>query len=70
MRIVSGILNQQNKGFFKNNKSGHKYIYFDKTFNKWVFQITRFYKTHTKKFNSIEKAIEYKNKYLKENNIC
>ena len=38
LRNVTPLENKQNKGFYKNNKSGHKYIYFDNNKNMYIIQ--------------------------------
>ena len=44
-----------------NNKSGHKHISIEG--DKYVFSIQRDKKTHKKRFNTLEEAINYKNQY-------
>ena len=38
LRNVTPLENKQNKGFYKNNKSGYKYIYFDNNKNMYMIQ--------------------------------
>ena len=54
----------------KNNKLGEKYIYFDKTRNRFVFQINReeIGKIH-KRFHFLEDAIIYRDIFCFENDI-
>ena len=61
---VSNIENNQgkNRGMFKNNTSGHKYIH--KYRNGYGFQITIYKKTHRKKFKTLDEAVAYKQKFL------
>ena len=41
LRWVSPSMNSNNKGEYKNNTSGHKYIYYRKEINRWRFFIYR-----------------------------
>jgi len=60
----------ENRGDFKNNKTGHKYIWFEVACNSYVFCITRNKKTHRKRFNSkkytLEDVVKYKEDYIKK----
>ena len=59
----------ENRGDFKNNKTGHKYIWFEESCNSYVFNITRNKKKHRKRFNSkkytLEDVVKYKEDYIK-----
>lgn len=41
LRCVDQIINAQNKGFYSNNKSGYKYIYWNKIHQTYVCEIKR-----------------------------
>lgn len=67
LRNVEPIINKQNKGFYKNNKSGYKYIHWDKRNEKWVVEIKRNnVKTVYGRYEKLEDAIQRRNKILKE----
>ncbi len=55
--------NRINTGMRKDNTSGYKYISWDKSKNKYVFQIRRNGKRHIKRFKTLEEAIEYRDNY-------
>ena len=60
-----------NKGDFRNNKTGHKYIWYESRCNSYVFCITRNKKRHRKRFNAkkytLEDVIKYKEDYVSYN---
>lgn len=67
LRNVEQIINIQNKGFYKNNTTGYKYIHWLKKKKCYVVEITRNYVKHkiivTK---NLEEAIKARDEYLKE----
>ena len=71
MKALKNFLNDGIKPKVVNkNKSGHKFVYFDKYFNKWKF--SKAYKNArrtTKSFNTLSEAVTYRNKFLKEHNL-
>lgn len=70
LRNVEPMINKQNKGFYKNNKSGYKYIYWSNTFDRWFVQIKRNnVQTTIGRYKNLEDAVIARNEYLKENNI-
>ena len=56
--------NSQNQGIRINNKSGHKNII--KEIVGWRFHKNINGNRHSKRFNTLDEAIEYKINYLKE----
>ena len=62
LRWVTYSENSQNLGDIKTNTSGHKYI--SKIKYGWVFRKNINGIKHTKGFNTLEEAIEYKKEYL------
>ena len=70
LRWVDDYKQNQNRGNFKNNKTGHKYIWFEDCCNSYVFCITRNKITHRKRFNSkkytLEDVVKYKENYIKQ----
>jgi len=54
--------NHNKRKLHDNNKSGHRHISIEG--EKFVFAIQRNKKTHKKRFNTLEEALEYKNNYL------
>lgn len=70
MKALKSFLNDGIKPKVVNkNKSGNKFVYFDKHFNKWKF--SKAYKNGrtTKYFNTLSEAVTYRNKFLKEHNL-
>jgi len=70
MKALKSFLNGGIKPKVVNqNKSGDKFVYFDKYFNKWKF--SKAYKNGrtTKSFNTLSEAVTYRNKFLKEHNL-
>lgn len=67
LRLATNTQNQYNRGKQKNNTSGHKNIYFHKKCQKYTCSI-RINKKHTHigVFDSLELAIEARDKKLKE----
>ena len=58
LRIVSPKDNAKNKGFYSNNKSGHKGVYFIKMFNSWIAEVRYDNKTYrSKRYKTMEEAI-------------
>ena len=63
LRWVTRSENQQNTGIQKDNTSGIKNIYFDKTYNGWKYG-KRFRGVRMQKyFKTLEEAIQFKNEY-------
>lgn len=59
LRDVSSRVNSMNKKTYKNNKSGHTGVYFNKKANRWYAQIKVNYKRiHLGLFERIEDAID------------
>ena len=70
LRVVEPIINKQNKGFYKNNKSGYKYIHWNKIHQRWIIEIKRFNKvTRVGSSKDLMKAVEIRDNYCKENGI-
>ena len=70
LRWATRSENTQNTGLSKNNKLGEKYIYFDKTRNRFVFQINREeIGKIQKRFHFLEDAIIYRDIFCFENDI-
>jgi len=69
LRWADDYEQSDNRGIFKNNKTGHKYIWFENSCNSYVFCFTRNKKTHRKRFNSkkftLEDVVKYKEDYIK-----
>ena len=59
LRWVTRQMNNENRGMWNTNKSGHKYIHFSKSENKWIFARKGKYKKR-KRFNSKIDALCYK----------
>jgi hypothetical protein len=57
-----------NRGDFKNNKTGHKYIWFEDSCNSYVFSYTRNKKKHRKRFNAkkytLDDVVKYKEQFI------
>lgn len=69
LRLTTPSENLLNKSNYSNSKSGHKNIHFSKDRNKWVFSISYEGNRHSKRFNTIEEAIVYRNNYYSKHNI-
>lgn len=70
LRNVEPMINKQNKGFYKNNKSGYKYIHFNKQNNRWRVEIKRNnVKTFYGSYLKLEDAIIKRNQVLIERGI-
>ena len=68
LRIVDGIDNAQNKGFYCNNKSGYKYIYWSNVHNTYKCEIKRYKKiVFNKSCKDLEKLVEMRDKFIQEN---
>ena len=65
LRWISRSDNQQNKGDYKTNTSGHKYICYNKSKNSWKFEKTIDKKTYLKLSKDINELIKYKEEFLK-----
>ena len=65
LRWVNHSENNQNKSLNKNNKLGIKNICFQKSRNKYQYKKTIRGITDLKYFNTLEEAVEYKNKNLR-----
>lgn len=65
LRICTHSENEANKGIQKNNASGHKDIYWEKSTNKWNVKIKFNGKTYKKRFGTINEAINHRNKMIK-----
>ena len=70
LRIVTPQQNCMNKGIQRNNKSGVSGVYYDKSRERWVAQLTLNGKKHFKRFRTKTEAIvcrkNYEEKYFKE----
>ena len=60
-------MNGQNAGKYITNTLGVKNISFDKSNNNYLFKKIINGKIHTKRFKTIEEAVEYKERYLENN---
>ena len=60
LRWANRLVQCQNTGDFRSNTSGEKNIHFQKSKNKWVFQIIRNGIRHSKRFDTKEETIAYK----------
>ena len=67
LRWVTPSMNGQNAGKYITNRSGVKNISFDKSKNSYQFKKIINGKNHTKRFKTIEEAVEYKERYLENN---
>lgn len=68
LRCISSLANSNNKGFYSNNKSGYKYIYYKKASRCWTCEIKRFKKVVFRKYcKDLEKLIQLRDKFIKEN---
>jgi len=60
----------QNRGNFKNNKTGHKYIWYEASCTSYIFCITRNQIKHRKRFSAkkhtLEDVVKYKEEYIQE----
>lgn len=66
LRNVESIINKRNKGFYNNNKSGYKYIYWKKDKQRWRVEINRKdIKKIVGNYKTKEEAVMNRNKYLK-----
>ena len=63
LRWVSHSENQQNQGIKKNNKTGIKNIFYDKSRDRWIFKKRINNNTTWKWFKTKEEAIEFKNNF-------
>ena len=55
--------NCDNKGMYRNNTSGHEYISYHKTMERWAFQYQK--KGHVQKyFETLDEAIAFKDDFL------
>lgn len=67
LRNVTQIENLQNKGFYKNNKSGYKYIYWSKVYKIYICEIKRNKKIiFTKRSKNLLELVKYRDEFLKE----
>lgn len=67
LRNVTPLENKQNKGTYKNNKSGYKYIYFHKPHNRYIVEIKIDGKAkHIGSSKELNNAIEIRDNFLKE----
>lgn len=67
LRICTLNENLNNKGEYKNNKSGHKNIYFSKTHNHWVFEYKKDKKIIKRKaLKDLDELIQYKKEFLEQ----
>ena len=67
LRVCTLQENLQNKGRYKNNKSGHKYICFHKPHNRYVVEIKINGKAKYIGSNKdLQKAIQIRDKFIKE----
>lgn len=67
LRITTPMENKQNKGFYKNNKSGHKYIHRNNYSGLWIIEIKRNnIKTRIGSRKDLNEAIQIRNDYLKK----
>ena len=60
LRWATHSENNQNRGIQNNNKLGIKNICYNKRFDRYVYQKMVNFITHTKRFKTLEEAIEYK----------
>jgi hypothetical protein len=67
LRWVTRSMNGQNAGKYITNTLGVKNISFDKSNNNYLFKKIINGKIHTKRFKTIEEAVEYKERYLENN---
>ena len=67
LRWASRSMNGQNAGKYITNTLGVKNISFDKSNNNYLFKKIINGKIHTKRFKTIEEAVEYKERYLENN---
>ena len=66
--VEKGIKPPKRNRCFRNNKLGVKYIHLDER-NKYFFSKTFKGKTYTKRLPTLQKAIAYRNQFLKEHNL-
>lgn len=69
LRIIPHSDNSNNRGYQSNNKLKHKNIFYDKSRNKYTVQIKYKNETFRKRYNTLEEAIENRNKIYKLWNI-
>ena len=60
LRWVDSSMNNQNKGEYCNNKSGHTNIYYLKCRDRWIYKKTIRGKIIRKQFKTLEEAVAYK----------
>lgn len=66
LRNVSSLENAQNKGFYKNNKSGYKYISWSKANNIWVCEIKNNKKVIYRKCRkNLKELVNLRDEFLK-----
>lgn len=69
LRCVEQISNAQNKGFYSNNKSGYKYIYWNKTNKTYVCEIKRYKQIIFRATDrTLENIVKKRDKFIKEYN--
>lgn len=67
LRVVTQQENSKNKGFYKNNKSGYKYVHFHNAHKRWVVEIKINGKAkYIGSSKDLQKAIQIRDKFLKE----
>jgi hypothetical protein len=64
LRWVNNQMNSQNRDVHKNNKLQIKNISYDKSRGRYMFQKIVKGKKHSKRFKTLEEAIQYKEEYL------
>lgn len=70
LRVVEPVINKQNKGFYRNNKSGYKYIHWAKLNQRWIVEVKRFNKvTRVGSSKDLMEAVKIRDNYCKENGI-
>lgn len=67
LRICTHRENALNRGLFKNNKSGHRYVSYHSETKKWMVCISRLGRnTHLGRFKKLEDAVRTLNLHLQE----
>lgn len=66
LRWCSSSENKLNTKIRKDNISGVKGVFFDKERNKWRANVKIYKQLHSKRFNTKDEAIEYRNKMVEE----
>lgn len=67
LRVVEPMINKQNKGFYKNNKSGYKYISWSKRIEKWIIEVKRNnIKTRIGVTKDLKEAIKMRDDYCQK----